>query len=85
MSRSPETTAAAPATSHDQEPDGHRPDKLQLKIGGMSCSFCTGTIAKAVRRLPGVEDVSVSLAHDVKVHGTVSKNGRGMSVGSGVN
>jgi heavy metal translocating P-type ATPase len=30
----------------------------------MSCSFCTSTIAKSVRRLPGVDDVSVSLAHE---------------------
>ena len=38
--------------------------KLQLKIGGMSCSFCVGTIEKAVRRLPGVDEVSVNLAHE---------------------
>ena len=37
---------------------------LQLKIGGMSCSFCVGTIQKAVGRLPGVEEVSVNLAHE---------------------
>ncbi|MHB8718660.1 MAG: heavy metal translocating P-type ATPase [Candidatus Dormibacteria bacterium] len=50
MTRSPELTEA--------------PDTLQLKIGGLSCSFCTSTITKAVSRLPGVGDVSVSLAHE---------------------
>ena len=38
--------------------------KLQIKIGGMSCSFCTQTIRQAVRRAEGVKDVSVSLAHE---------------------
>ncbi|MDE3074718.1 MAG: cation-translocating P-type ATPase [Chloroflexota bacterium] len=37
---------------------------LQVKIGGMSCSFCVSTIEKAVGRLPGVEQVGVSLAHE---------------------
>lgn len=37
---------------------------LQLKIGGMSCSFCVGTIEKAVGRLPGVDEVSVNLGHE---------------------
>ncbi len=36
----------------------------RLKIGGMSCSFCTTTITTAVGRLPGVEEVGVSLAHE---------------------
>src|SRR3990172_8532727 len=39
-------------------------ERLLLKIGGMSCSFCTITIQKAYRRTPGVSDVHVSLAHD---------------------
>ncbi len=37
--------------------------KLQIKVGGMSCSFCAETLRKAVGRLDGVEKVSVSLAH----------------------
>ncbi len=36
---------------------------LQVKLGGMHCSFCVGTIEKALNRRDGVEDVSVSLAH----------------------
>lgn len=39
-------------------------EKLQVKIGGMSCSFCTMTIQKAVGRMEGVEAVHVSLAHE---------------------
>ncbi len=38
--------------------------KLQVKIGGMSCSFCTESIRKACSRLEGVQNVSVSLAHE---------------------
>ena len=39
-------------------------EKVQFKIGGMSCSFCVGTIQKALGRMDGVEDVHVSLAHE---------------------
>jgi Cu+-exporting ATPase len=38
--------------------------KVQFKIGGMSCSFCVETIRKALTRLEGVNEVSVSLAHE---------------------
>ena len=37
---------------------------LQLKIGGMSCSFCASSIEKALRREKGVDEVHVSLAHE---------------------
>jgi heavy metal translocating P-type ATPase len=37
---------------------------LQLKIGGMSCSFCAHSIERALRREPGVAEVHVSLAHE---------------------
>ena len=37
---------------------------LQLKIGGMSCSFCANSIETALRREKGVEEVHVSLAHE---------------------
>ncbi len=42
----------------------HPTEKLQVKIGGMSCSFCTMTIQKALSRMEGVEAVYVSLAHE---------------------
>ncbi len=39
-------------------------EKLQLKIGGMACSFCTETIKKGLGRMDGVAEVHVSLAHE---------------------
>lgn len=38
--------------------------KLQVNVGGMSCSFCQETIQKSFNRIDGVEQVSVSLAHE---------------------
>ncbi len=43
---------------------GERIERLYLKIGGISCSFCVETIEKAVSRIDGVESVRVSLAHE---------------------
>ncbi len=37
---------------------------LQVKVGGMSCSFCTATIERALGRMDGVVEVHVSLAHE---------------------
>ncbi len=37
---------------------------LQVKVGGMSCSFCTATIERALGRMEGVVEVHVSLAHE---------------------
>jgi Cu+-exporting ATPase len=37
---------------------------LRMKIGGMSCSFCTNTIRRAYERVDGVHEVGVSLAHE---------------------
>ena len=39
-------------------------EKLQVNIGGMSCSFCTETIRKALSRMEGVAEVHVSLSHE---------------------
>ncbi len=38
--------------------------KLQMKIGGMSCSFCVSTITHAYSKQKGVMDVNVSLSHE---------------------
>ncbi|MBI2855969.1 MAG: cation-translocating P-type ATPase, partial [Chloroflexi bacterium] len=38
--------------------------KLQVKIGGMQCSFCVSSIDKSFRRMNGVSDVNVSLSHE---------------------
>jgi len=39
-------------------------EKLQVKIGGMACSFCVETIKKGLGRTDGVVEVNVSLAHE---------------------
>jgi Cu+-exporting ATPase len=39
-------------------------ETLQLKIGGMSCSFCVASITKALSRMEGVQEASVNLAHE---------------------
>jgi Cu+-exporting ATPase len=39
-------------------------EKLHAKIGGLSCSFCTESIQKAIRKMSGVESVNVSLSHE---------------------
>ncbi|MBI4490443.1 MAG: heavy metal translocating P-type ATPase [Deltaproteobacteria bacterium] len=39
-------------------------EKVQFKIGGISCSFCTETIRQALGRMDGVKEVHVSLAHE---------------------
>ena len=38
--------------------------RIRARIGGLHCSLCTGTIEKALGRLPGVEKVAVSLTHE---------------------
>ena len=38
--------------------------RIRARIGGLHCSLCTGTIEKALRRLPGVDQVAVSLTHE---------------------
>ncbi len=39
-------------------------ETLQLKVGGISCSFCANSIEKAVGRDKGVDEVHVSIAHE---------------------
>ena len=38
--------------------------RFLAKISGLHCSLCTGTIDKALGRLPGVHKVAVSLTHE---------------------
>jgi heavy metal translocating P-type ATPase len=38
--------------------------KVRARIGGLHCSLCTGTIEKALGRMPGVDKVAVSLTHE---------------------
>lgn len=37
---------------------------LHVRVGGMHCSLCTQSIHRALRRLDGVDEVQVSLAHE---------------------
>jgi len=37
---------------------------LQLKVGGMSCSFCANSIEGAINKVKGVVETHVSLAHE---------------------
>lgn len=52
-------------TPWSEEPSA-RPNlrKIRARIGGLHCSLCTGTIEKALGRLPGVDKVAVSLTHE---------------------
>jgi Cu+-exporting ATPase len=58
--------ASASAVEPWSEEATARPDrrKIRARIGGLHCSLCTGTIEKALGRLPGVEKVAVSLTHE---------------------
>src|SRR5574338_227422 len=38
--------------------------RIRARIGGLHCSLCTGTIEKALGRMPGVQKVAVSLTHE---------------------
>lgn len=49
---------------------------LSLPIEGMTCASCVGRVEKALRKVEGVDSVSVNLATeraDIKTHGTVSQ------------
>lgn len=40
-------------------------ETVQIKASGMMCSFCTMSVEKALKKLPGVESVLVNLVHGV--------------------
>lgn len=62
------TVAANPEASFrpwTEEPSPNPGRKrIRARIGGLHCSLCTGTIEKALRRMPGVDTVAVSLTHE---------------------
>jgi P-type Cu+ transporter len=62
------TTATLAQSSFQpwSEEPSSRPDrrKIRARIGGLHCSLCTGTIEKALGRMPGVDKVAVSLTHE---------------------
>jgi cation transport ATPase len=56
-------SAAAPyLVEEGAAPEGR--SRFLAKIAGLHCSICTGTIEKAIGRLPGVHKVGVSLTHE---------------------
>lgn len=59
------TTAPSSFQPWSEEPST-RSDrrKIRARIGGLHCSLCTGTIEKALGRMPGVDKVAVSLTHE---------------------
>ena len=59
------TATASPFALWTEEPST-RPNrrKIRARIGGLHCSLCTGTIEKALGRMPGVDKVAVSLTHE---------------------
>jgi heavy metal translocating P-type ATPase len=59
------TATASPFGLWTEEPST-RPNrrKIRARIGGLHCSLCTGTIEKALGRMPGVDKVAVSLTHE---------------------
>jgi Cu+-exporting ATPase len=59
-------TSALPPFQPWTEEASNRPDrkKIRARIGGLHCSLCTGTIEKALGRMPGVDKVAVSLTHE---------------------
>lgn len=40
-------------------------ETIQIKASGMMCSFCTMSVEKALKKLPGVESVLCNLVHGV--------------------
>ena len=46
------------------EPDGSYETKLDVKISGMTCASCVGTIENSLNNLDGVKQVSINLATD---------------------
>ncbi len=59
------TATVSPFDLWSEEPSA-RPDcrKIRARIGGLHCALCTGTIEKALGRMPGVDKVAVSLTHE---------------------
>ena len=60
------TSLSEPLLKLWAEEPAARPDRARIRarIGGLHCSLCTGTIEKALGRLPGVDKVAVSLTHE---------------------
>lgn len=50
------------------------PDTITLAVDGMTCGHCVSRVDKALRAVPGVQDVTVTLAdHKARVSGSASR------------
>ena len=58
------TSEAVQVDAPTEGSDGSRQAVFRMRIGGMSCSFCTGTIDTVYSRIDGVHEIGVSLAHE---------------------
>ena len=56
-----EPSSSPPYWAEELDPQHAR---FRARIGGLHCSLCTGTLEKALGRLPGVDSVAVSLTHE---------------------
>ncbi len=65
-----------PPFSKAAEPEGKEETKMRtMKIEGMMCMHCTGRVEKALREVPGVTDVAMSLeGKSATVHGTADES-----------
>ena len=56
--------AADATTNTDREAAGNALEESAFAVDGMFCAGCAATVERALRRLPGVHDVSVSFLSD---------------------
>ncbi len=64
MSTAVNTTSSSSPFWVDEGTTSEGYARFRAKIGGLHCSLCTGTIEKALGRMPGVRKVAVSLTHE---------------------
>ncbi len=58
------TVESAPRFWSEEPSQRQNRRRIRVRIGGLHCSLCTGTIEKALSRRPGVDKVAVSLTHE---------------------
>jgi Cu+-exporting ATPase len=62
MTATAETSSEKLWAEEPSSTPGHA--RIRARIAGLHCSLCTGTIEKALGRMPGVHQVAVSLTHE---------------------
>ncbi|MCC6620876.1 MAG: HAD-IC family P-type ATPase, partial [Deltaproteobacteria bacterium] len=67
-------TEGVPAMSLLSKSTTTAPDTITLAVDGMTCGHCVSRVDKALRAVPGVQDVTVTLAdHKARVSGSASR------------